>query len=91
MIIPEGKVELCQEIKGFLDFKEYLVASKVKIETTEDKLDWMFRAFDVDNGGTITVSEIKEIVIYLFKVADIDQQEDVLVTCIADIKLTHSL
>ena len=86
MIIPEGNVELCQEIKGFLDFKEYLVASKVKIETTEDKLDWMFRAFDVDNGGTITVSEIKEIVIYLFKVADIEEEEDLLVACISDIK-----
>ena len=68
-----------------------MLASNIKIETTQDKLDWMFRAFSADNGGTITEAEIREIVIYLFKVADIDQQEDVLVTCIADIKLAHSL
>ena len=66
------------------------MASNVKIETTQDKLDWMFRAFDADNGGRITEAEIREIVIYLFKVADIDEQEDVLVTCIADIKLAHN-
>ena len=74
-----------------MDFRKYLLASSVKIETTQDKLDWMFRAFATDNGGTITEAEIREIVIYLFKVADIDQQEDVLVTCIADIKFAHSL
>ena len=65
------------------------MASNIKIETTEDKLDWMFRAFDADNGGTITVSEIREIVIYLFKVADIDEEEDLLVACISDIKFVH--
>ena len=58
----------------------------MKIESTEDKLNWMFEAFDVDNGGTITVSEIKEIVIYLFKAADIEEEEDLLVACLSDIK-----
>ena len=67
-----------------------MLASSVKIESTQDKLDWMFRAFDADNGGRMTEAEIREIVIYLFKVADIEQQEDVVVTCIADIKLAHS-
>ena len=68
-----------------------MLASTVKIETNQDKLDWMFRAFDAGNGGRITEAEIREIVIYLFKVADIEEQEDVVVTCIADIKLAHSL
>ena len=58
----------------------------MKIESTEDKLNWMFEAFDVDNGGTITVSEIKEIVIYLFKAADIEEEEELLVACLTDIK-----
>ena len=63
-----------------------MLASNIKIETTQDKLDWMFRAFSPDNVGTITEAGIREIVIYLFKVADIEEQEDVVVTCIADIK-----
>ena len=58
----------------------------MKIESTEDKLNWMFEAFDVDNGGTITVSEIKEIVIYLFKAADIEEEEELLLACLTDIK-----
>ena len=75
-----------QENKGFLDFKEYLLASNTKIETIEDKLDWIFRSFDADDNGTITASEIREIVIYLFKVANIEDEEDLLEACISDIK-----
>ena len=68
-----------------------MLASNVKIESTQDKLDWLFRAFDVDNTGTIRDAEIREIVVYLFKVAAFDEQEDLLVTCIADIKFApHS-
>ena len=78
-----------QENRGFLDFKDYLLASSVKIETTQDKLDWIFRAFDADNDGRITETEIRKIVIYLFKVANIDEGEEFLVACIADIKLVH--
>ena len=61
-----------------------MLASNVKIESTQDKLDWMFRAFS--KAGTIREAEIREIVVYLFKVAAFDEQEDLLVTCIADIK-----
>ena len=75
-----------QENIGFLDFKKYLLASNIKIENTQDKLEWLFRAFDADNGGRITEAEIREIVIYLFKVADIEEEEDLLVACISDIK-----
>ena len=53
-----------------------MLASKVKIETTQDKLDWIFRAFDADNDGAIREAEIRKIVIYLFKVADIDEGEE---------------
>ena len=62
----------------------------MKIESTEDKLNWMFEAFDVDNGGTITVSEIKEIVIYLFKAADIEEEEELLLACLTDIKSVNT-
>ena len=62
------------------------MASNTKIETIEDKLDWIFRSFDADDGGTITASEIREIVIYLFKVANIEDEEDLLEACISDIK-----
>ena len=67
-----------------------MLASSVKIETTQDKLDWIFRAFDADNGGTIKEAEIRKIVIYLFKVADINEEEDLLVACISDIKFAST-
>ena len=38
-----------------------------KLNTPEDKLNWIFTAFDTDGGGSIDVDEIRDIVIGLFR------------------------
>ena len=39
------------------------------LETNEDKLNWIFMAFDQDGGGVIDVNEIRDIVVCLFRSA----------------------
>ena len=43
-------------------------ANSVKnLDTPEDKLGWMFDAFDADGGGTVDAEEITSIVVGLFR------------------------
>ena len=37
------------------------------VTTAEEKLNWIFTAFDTDGGGSIDVDEIKEIVLGCFR------------------------
>ena len=37
------------------------------LNTPEDKLNWIFTAFDQDGGGSIDVDEIRDIVVGLFR------------------------
>ena len=55
------------------------------LNTPEDKLKWMFTAFDADGGGSIDVAEIKDIVIGLFRLAGIEEDDDLLETCVTDV------
>ena len=43
------------------------VKSVKTINTPEEKLNWIFTAFDSDGGGSIDVEEIKEIVLGCFR------------------------
>ena len=54
----------------------------------EEKLMWIFKAFDADGGGTIDVDEIKEIVLWLFRLAGIEEDEDLLASCSWDVRAT---
>ena len=57
-----------EDHSGKLTFYEYVQANNVKnLETPEDKLGWMFDAFDADGGGTVDVDEITNIVVGLFR------------------------
>ena len=75
-----------KENKGTIDFLTFMLASNVTLSSPEDKLDWIFTAFDSDGGGTIDVDEIRDIVVGLFRMAGIDEDEDLLVACVTDIK-----
>ena len=55
------------------------------LNTPEDKLKWMFTASDADGGGSIDVAEIKDIVIGLFRLAGIEEDDDLLETCVTDV------
>ena len=53
---------------GNLNFAEFIQADSVKnLDTPEDKLGWMFDAFDADGGGTVDAEEITSIVVGLFR------------------------
>ena len=71
---------------GNLDFFEFVQANSVKnLNTPEDKLGWMFDAFDADDGGTVDRDEITDIVVGLFRLGGIEEDEDLLAACVFDV------
>ena len=71
---------------GNLDFYEFVQANSVKnLNTPEDKLSWMFDAFDEDGGGTVDGDEITNIVVGLFRLGGIEEDEDLLAACVFDV------
>ena len=71
---------------GNLDFFEFVQANSVKnLNTPEDKLGWMFDAFDADGGGTVDGDEITNIVVGLFRLGGIEEDEDLLAACVFDV------
>merc|ERR1712012_309346 len=78
-----------EDKSGTLSFDEYLQASQVTdLETAEDKLSWIFTAFDSDGGGTIDYDEITDICRGLFRLAGIEEDEDLLASCVTDVRAT---
>ena len=64
----------------------FVLANNVtNLNTPEDKLYWIFTAFDKDGGGTIDTEEIKDIVVGLFRMAGIDEDADLVDACVMDI------
>ena len=55
------------------------------LNTPEDKLGWMFDAFDADGGGTVDGDEITNIVVGLFRLGGIEEDEDLLAACVFDV------
>ena len=41
------------------------------MSTMEEKLNWIFTAFDADGGGSIDVEEINEVVLWMFREQDL--------------------
>ena len=75
-----------EDNSGNLNFFEFLQADNVtNLDSVEDKLSWVFTAFDEDGGGTIDVEEIRDIVVCLFRFAKIEEDEDLLHACVEDI------
>ena len=78
------------------------------LETAEDKLSWIFTAFDSDGGGSIDYDEITDICQVsrnligqhklilnligqgLFRLAGIEENEDILASCVADVRFRIS-
>ena len=56
------------------------------INTPEEKLDWIFTAFDQDGGGTIDVDEIRDTVIAIFKISGTDEDEAAIDECVNGIR-----
>ena len=59
-----------EDNSGALNFYEYmLVKNAPSLDTPEEKIEWIFTAFDQDGGGTIDIDEVEGIVDALFKMA----------------------
>ena len=59
-----------EDNSGALNFYEYMMVKNAPdLNSPEQKIDWIFTAFDQDDGGTIDVDEVYEIVVALFKMA----------------------
>ena len=72
-----------------MNFFEYLQAVSVTdLNTVEQKLGWIFTAFDQDGGGSIDVEEIRDIVVCLFRFAKIEEDEDLMHACVEDVRAT---
>jgi len=71
---------------GKLTFFEFVQANNVRnLDTPEDKLGWMFDAFDADGGGTVDADEINDIVVGLFRLGGIEEDQDLLAACVFDV------
>ena len=72
---------------GTLNFYEYMhVKQAMGFTTPEQKLGWIFSAFDQDHGGNIDVLEIKNVVAGLFKMAGLEVDKEKIVGCVAEIR-----
>ena len=75
-----------EDDSGALNFYEFMCIKNASIDTPEDKLVWIFTAFDQDGGGTIDVVEIRNIVLALFKISGFEEDEESIENCIDDIR-----
>ena len=78
-----------EDNSGTLSFYEYIQAANLKnMKNPEEKLTWIFTAFDANGDGTIDIDEIREIVVWLFRLAGIEEDEDLLACCSMDVRAT---
>lgn len=76
-----------EDNSGALNFFEYLQAENVTVlDSNDDKLNWIFMAFDQDGGGFIDVNEIRDIVTCLFRFAKMEEDQDLLQACVEDLQ-----
>ena len=46
-------------------------------------MNWIFTAFDADGGGSIDIDEIRDIVVGLFRLAGIEEDDDLITACVS--------
>ena len=79
-----------EDNSGALNFLEYMMVKNApNLKNPEEKLKWIFNAFDQDGGGSIDVDELYGIVEALFKMTgkemDDDEVSDEIDTCVDEI------
>ena len=79
-----------EDNSGALSFLEYMMVKLApNLDSPEEKLTWIFNAFDQDGGGSIDVDELYGIVEALFKMTgkdiDADDIEDQIDSCVDEI------
>ena len=79
-----------EDNSGALSFLEFMMVKHApNLDSPEEKLTWIFNAFDQDGGGSIDVDELYGIVEALFKMTgkeiDADGIEDEIDCCVDEI------
>ena len=75
-----------EDNSGALNFYEFMCIKNAAINTPEEKLSWIFIAFDQDGGGTIDVDEIRDTVVALFKMSGQEEDEEAIQECVDGIR-----
>ena len=66
-----------EDNSGTMDFAEYMLAiNATNLDSSEEKLKWMFNVFDKDGGGTISGDEIQALLRGLFEMSGQEFDED---------------
>ncbi|XP_075702996.1 S-modulin [Rhinoderma darwinii] len=61
---------------GTLDFKEYMIALHMTSSgKTNQKLEWAFSLYDVDGNGTISKTEVHDIIMAIFRMINDEDQK----------------
>ena len=72
-----------------LNFFEWFQANEVThMNCPEEKLNWIFTAFDADGGGSIDVDEIKDIIVWMFRFIGLEEDPDLIAGCVLDVRAT---
>ena len=79
-----------EDNSGALNFDEYMMVKNApNLDSPEEKLDWIFTAFDRDGGGSIDADEVYDIVLAMFKMSGKDVEvggiEDEIDDCVDEI------
>ena len=78
-----------EDKSGCLDFYEFMMVKNTSsLQTPEEKLNWIFSAFDRDGSGSIDTNEIRDIVKGLLKIAAKPLMEEEITASVEEITRT---
>ena len=70
-----------------LNFYEFMQIKKaMELTEIEEKMEWVFKIFDIDGQGYIDVLELKDVIEGVFKMVGKEIQDDEVMDCVAEIR-----
>ena len=70
-----------------LNFYEFMQIKKaMELTEIEEKMEWIFKIFDIDGQGYIDVLELKNVIEGVFKMVGKEIQDDEVMDCVAEIR-----
>ena len=70
-----------------LNFYEFMQVKKaMELTETEDKLEWIFKIFDLDGAGYIDVLELQDVIEGVYRMVGKPVDKDEVMDCIAEIR-----
>ena len=70
-----------------LNFYEFMQIKKaMELTEIEEKMEWVFKIFDIDGQGYIDVLELKDVIEGVFKMVGKKIHEDEVMDCVAEIR-----